>query len=87
MKIKDKLVKLDLTGCIFSTCHAYKSRLDGTSHTCSGAQYHITCNVCQADNSVAAYKGKTGWNKVYRLNEHKKAIKTKNLLQSPKFSV
>ena len=79
IKIKDKLVKLDLTGCIFPTCRACKSGLDGASHTRSGAQYHITCNVCQADNIVAAYEGETGWNAMYRLNEHEDAIKTKNL--------
>ena len=72
-------MKLDLTGCIFPTCRACKSGLDGASHTRSGAQYHITCNVCQADNIVAAYEGETGWNAMYRLNEHEDAIKTKNL--------
>ena len=36
VKIKDKLVKLDLTGCIFPTCCACKSGLDGASHTRSG---------------------------------------------------
>ena len=79
VKIKDKLVKLDLTGCIFPSCWACKSGLDGASHTRSWTQYHIICKLCHTDNIVAVYKGKTGWNAVYRLNKQKETIKPKNL--------
>ena len=59
VKIKDKLVKLDLTGCVFPTCRACKSGLDGASHTRSGAQYHVTSKVCKT-NIVPSYEGETG---------------------------
>ena len=38
VKIKDMLVKLDLTGSVFLTCCACKSGLDGASHTHSRAK-------------------------------------------------
>ena len=42
-KMKDSLVRLDLTGCIFPKCLACKSGLEGASHTRSGTQYYIAC--------------------------------------------
>ena len=75
VKVKDRLVKLDLTGCVFLTCRACKSGLDGANLNPIGAQYHITCKVCQTDNIMARLR-RRDW--VYRLNNHKDAIKSKN---------
>ena len=77
-KIKDSLVRLDLTGCIYPKCLACKSGLKGASHTRSGAQYYITCKVCRAENKLAEYHGETGSNAVHRLSEHEAAIVNKN---------
>ena len=77
-KMKDSLVRLDLTGCIFLKCLACKSGLDGASHTRSGTQYDIVCKVCRANNILAEYHGESRSNAVHRLSEHEAAIVNKN---------
>ena len=77
-KMKDSLVRLDLTGCVFLKCLACKSGLDGASHTRSGTQYYIVCKVCRANNILAEYHGESGSNAVHRLSEHEAAIVNKN---------
>ena len=76
--MKDSLVRLDLTGCVFLKCLACKSGLDGASHTRSGTQYYIVCKVCRANNILAKYHGESGSNAVHRLSKHEAAIVNKN---------
>ena len=78
-KVRDSLVRLDLTGCFYPKCLACKSGLEGASHTRSGVQYHITCKVCNTKNILAEYHGESGFNAVHRLSEHEAGIKNKNI--------
>ena len=78
-KMKDSLVRLDLTGCFYGEdrCRACKSGLKGASHTRSGVQYHVTCKICSATNILAEYHGESGFNAVHRLAQHEDDIKHK----------
>ena len=58
-KVRDSLVRLDLTGCFYPKCLACKSGLDGASHTRSGVQYYITCKICNTKNILAEYYGES----------------------------
>ena len=77
-KVRDSLVRLDLTGCFYPKCLACKSGLEGASHTRSGVQYYITCQICNTKNILAEYHGESGFNAVHRLAEHEADIKNKN---------
>ena len=79
-KVKHSLVNLDLTGCSYGPerCRACKSGLEGSSHTRSGVQYHVTCKECAATNILAKYHGESGDNAVHRLGQHEDAIKRKD---------
>ena len=78
-KIKDSLVRLDLTGCFYGEdrCRACKSGLKGASHTRSGVQYYVTCKVCATTNIMAEYHGESGFSAVHRLAQHEDDIKHK----------
>ena len=77
-KMRDSLVRLDLTGCTYPQCRACKSDLGGASHTRSGVHYLITCKACEANRTSAIYHGESGFNGVHRLGEHESAIKNKD---------
>ena len=79
-KMKHSLVNLDLTGCFYGPerCRACKLGLEGSSHTRSGVQYHITCKECSVTNILAEYHGESGDNAVHRLRQHEDAIKRKD---------
>ena len=72
-KIKDSLIRLDLTGCFYGEyrCRACKSGLKGASHTRSGVQYYATTN------NMAKYRGESGFSAVHRLAQHEDDIKHK----------
>ena len=78
-KVRDSLVRLDLTGCFCPKCLACKSGLEGASHTRSGVQYYITCQIWNTKNILAEYHGESGFNAVHRLSEHEADIKNKNI--------
>ena len=67
-------------GCFYGPerCRACKSGLEGSSHTRSGVQYHITCKECSVTNILAEYHGESGDNAVHRLRQHEDAIKRKD---------
>ena len=77
-KIKDKLVRLDITGCPYPNCYLCECGVKGASHTRSGAQYSGVCSICEEEGRLASYEGETGRNGMYRAMQHREAIQNRD---------
>ena len=74
ISLKDKLVKLDLTGCIFPNCFLCQSGLKGGSHTRRGPVYTGRCTLCEEKNLVAEYHGESGSSAYQRFIQHESSV-------------
>ena len=75
VSVKNKLVRMDLTGCPYEDCYLCESGSRGGSHTRSGIHYSGTCTLCERDGVTARYDGETGRNGYWRaMMFHKKEI-------------
>ena len=72
--MKQTLVRMDLTGCIYPDCYLCESGEGGASHTRSGVQYSGTCNLCAEKGISAVYHGESGRSGYLRTKQHKADI-------------
>ena len=69
--MRQHLVRLDLTGCIYSEdCVLCKSGAPGASHTRSGVHYSGICILCESNGVNARYDGESGRSGYYRTKQH-----------------
>ena len=69
--MRQHLVRLDLTGCIYSEdCVLCKSGAPGASHTWNGVHYSGVCLLCENNGIVAKYDGESGRNGYNRTKQH-----------------
>ena len=68
--MRQHLVRLDLTGCIFPDCVLCQSGATGASHTRSGVHYSGVCVLCENDGIIAKYDGESGRSGYYRTKQH-----------------
>ena len=81
-KIKDLLVRPDLTGCIWPDCLICDTGEGGASHTRRGAVYQGTCLVCGRSQKLGRYDGETGesaYQRIHGDSGHKSSIVTGNI--------
>ena len=75
ISMKNKLVRMDLTGCPYTDCYLCEAGVKGSSHTRSGITYSGTCTLCEEKGLTARYEGETGRNGYWRSTKfHKKEI-------------
>ena len=73
--LKQHLVKMDLTGCIYPDCYLCECGAKGGSHTRAGSHYSGVCLECEQSGTVARYDGETGRSAYWRSTHfHKKEI-------------
>ena len=48
VSMKNKLLRMDLTGCPYNDSYLCEAGLKGASHTRSGITYSGTCTLCEA---------------------------------------
>ena len=79
VKLKDSLVRADLTGCIWPGCLLCRDGAPG-NHTRRGAVYSGECKLCGDSGITARYDGETGHSGYQRVNMgHRKDIVSKNI--------
>ena len=79
VKLKDTLVRADLTGCIWPGCLLCRDGAPG-NHTRRGAVYSRECKLCGDSGITARYDGETGHSGYQRVNMgHRKDIVSKNI--------
>ena len=81
-KVKDILVRPDLTDFIWPDCIICKSGEGGASHTRRGAVYQGTCTVCEETLTLGRYDGETGDSAFHRIHGevgHRKSIMKGNI--------
>ena len=79
VKLKDSLVRADLTGCFWPDCLLCRDNAPG-NHTRRGAVYSGECKICADSGITAKYDGETGHSGYQRINMgHKTSIVSRNI--------
>ena len=78
VKLKDSIVKSDLTGCYWPDCLLCRDGSRG-NHTRRGAVYKGICQICSDNGTTAIYDGESGHSGYQRVNiGHKPSIINNN---------
>ena len=78
VSLKNKLVKLDLTGCNFPGCLLCLSGEKGGSHTRRGPVYTGKCKICGEKGLTAEYHGESGFSAYNRFLSHEQSVNMEN---------
>ena len=79
VKLKDSLVRADLTGCFWPDCLLCRDNAPG-NHTRRGAVYSGECKICADFGITAKYDRETGHSGYQRINMgHKTSIVSRNI--------
>ena len=75
VSLKNKLVRTDLSGCLFLDCKLCEDGMRSGSHTRRGCVYQGQCKLCKDEAVTSTYHGESGRSGYYRTDQHVTDIK------------